>query len=353
MRIAQILAGYAEGDAISEEARIMQRYWSAQGHSCRIFAPVSTTAPNDADACSPVAAFNAREVDLLVFHYSMHSEATAMYLAASCPKVVRYHNITPSVFFRGMDDAVASQLDHARSQLTEVAQAANAIWSVSDYNTADFQAGLTIPVITVPLFSDGASAKPLPDPDMLAMLGGGLTNFFFVGRMAPNKSIETLIEAFAWYHHCIDSRSRLVLAGSEWSCPRYFALLRLFAAQLNLSSVLFLNYVMNDQLAACYATARVFVCASQHEGYCLPLVDAMRYGVPVLANHCGGMPQTLGQGGLLLADASPREWASTMQLLSSDGALRERVLLAQRQRLVELDRSREGELEALVAQATG
>jgi len=174
-----------------------------------------------------------------------------------------------------------------------------------------------------------------------------------VGRIAPNKNIETLIEAYAWVHRCVDSRSRLVLAGSEWSCPRYFALLRLFAARLNLPNVLFLNYLLNEQLAACYTMASVYVCASRHEGYCLPLVDAMHYGIPVLANHCGGMPQTVGSGGLLLRDASAKEWAGAMHLLAHDAGLRERVLAGQQKRLVELDRSREEELAERIAQVTG
>jgi len=353
MRIVQMLAGYAEGDAISEEARLIQRNLIAQGHRCELVAPADSIAPSVADECHPCSTLHMTEMDLLIFHYSTDSEATAMYLAASCPKVVRYHNITPSTFFRGMEPTVAWQLDRAHDQLAEVVRTAHAVWSVSDYNSTDFEPGLTTPVVTVPLFSEGAAARPTPDPGMLAMLGGGLTNFFFVGRIAPNKNIETLIEAYAWYHRCVDSRSRLVLAGSEWSCPRYFALLRLFAARLNLPNVLFLNYLLNEQLAACYTAASVYVCASRHEGYCLPLVDAMRYGIPVLANHCGGMPQTVGPGGLLLSDASPKEWAGAMHLLASDAALREQVLSGQQKRLVELDRSREGELAARVAQVTG
>ncbi|MDP6491242.1 MAG: glycosyltransferase [Kiritimatiellia bacterium] len=351
MRIAQILAGYADGDAISEEARLMQRLLREQGHSCELVAPRASTSPRYADDCQPLSGFSADNVDLLIFHYSTASDATALYLAAGCRKVVRYHNITPSAFFRGMDDGVANQLDRAHAQLAEVLQAADAVWSVSDYNAAAFASSLTTPVVTVPLFSEPVATRAEPDPGMLAMLGGGLINFFFVGRIAPNKSIETLIEAFAWYYRCVDAHSRLVLAGSEWSCPRYFALLRLLAARLDLSNVLFLKFVSDEQLAACYASARLFVCASQHEGYCLPLVDAMHYDVPVLASRCGGMPQTLGPGGVLLDEATPRQWCSAMHLLASDDTLRARVLAGQQQRLAELAAPRAEELAALVAGA--
>jgi glycosyltransferase involved in cell wall biosynthesis len=349
MRIAQMLAGYADGDAISEEARLVQHLLREQGHSCELVAPRASTSPRYANACQPLSGFDADTVDLLIFHYSTASDATALYLAADCPKVVRYHNITPSAFFRGMDDGVADQLDRAHAQLAEVLQAADAVWSVSDYNTTAFESSLTTPVVTVPLFSEPMPTRAEPDSGMLAMLGGGLTNFFFVGRIAPNKSIETLIEAFAWYYRCVDARSRLVLAGSEWSCPHYFALLRLLAARLDLPNVLFLKFVSDEQLAACYASANLFVCASRHEGYCLPLVDAMHYGIPVLANRCGGMPQTLGSGGALLNEASPREWCGAMHLLTSDEALRARVLAGQQQRLSELAQPRGEELAALVA----
>ena len=351
MHIVQLLAGYADGDAISEEARLMQRLLRAEGHRCDLFAPAESIAPRHADECAALEQLDWREIELLIFHYSTDSEATDLFMGASCPKVVRYHNITPTSFFRGLDDAVANQLERALARLGEVVTAAREVWCVSDFNAEGFPEGLATPVRTVPLFSEVAAARPAPDPAMLAQLGGGLTNFFFVGRVAPNKSLERLIEAYAWYHRCIDARSRLVLAGSEWSCPRYFALLRLLAARLNLPNVLFLNFVSNEQLAACYASARLLVCASEHEGYCLPLVDAMRYDIPVLANHCGGMPQTLGQGGVLLEQASPREWSAAMHLLATDDALRERVREAQRRRLVELDAPRERELADLVARA--
>ncbi len=353
MRVVQLLAGYADGDAISEEARLIQRGLRAAGMECELFAPQASIAPRQADACQGLEALRLTASDLLIFHYSTDSAATPLYLAAPCPKVVRYHNVTPASFFRGFDDAVADQLDRAHSRLEQVVRAAREVWCVSDFNAADFPSDLSMPVVTVPLFSEVAGARPAPDAAMLARLGGGLTNFFFVGRIAPNKSVETLIEAYAWYHRCVDARSRLVLAGSEWSCPRYFSLLRLLAARLNLPNVLFLNYVADAQLAACYASARVLVCASRHEGYCLPLVDAMRYEIPVLANYCGGMPQTLGTGGVSLEQASPREWASAMHLLAADEGVRARVLDGQRRRLEQLDQPRDAELAALVARVAG
>jgi len=353
MRVVQLLAGYADGDAISAEARLMQRSLRAAGGLCELFAPSTSIAPRRADECGTLEQLRLESSDLLIFHYSTDSAATALFLAASCPKVVRYHNVTPDSFFRGLDPAVAAELRRAHARLGEVVQAAREVWCVSDFNAAGFPAELTTPVTTVPLFSEVSSARAAPDPDMLARLGGGLTNFFFVGRMAPNKSLETLIEAYAWYHRCVSANSRLVLAGSEWSCPRYFTLLRLYAARLNLPNVLFLDYVSDEQLAACYSSAQLFVCASRHEGYCLPLVDAMRYDIPVLANHCGGMPQTLGEGGVLLEQATPREWGSAMQLLASDEALRQQVLAGQRRRLVQLDQPRDAELAALVAGVTG
>jgi L-malate glycosyltransferase len=173
---------------------------------------------------------------------------------------------------------------------------------------------------------------------MAAKLGGPLKNLLFVGRIAPNKHVEDLILAFACFHRTINPASRLVLAGSERSCPRYYAMLRMLAARLDLTNVFFEGFLSEPQLAACYAEADLFVTASRHEGFCLPLVEAMAHDVPVIARDEGGMPEALGAGGVLFDDMEPRILAELFQLVLTDDALRGEILNSQKHRLDELRR---------------
>ena len=151
--------------------------------------------------------------------------------------------------------------------------------------------------------------------------------------MVPNKRVEDLILAVAWYTRTVSPFARLILVGSDRSCPRYFALLRLLALGLDLPNVCFEGFASEAGLAACYRAASLFVSASDHEGYCLPLVEAMHCGVPVIAKDTGGMPEALGGAGVLYTDLDAPELAELMHRVLADAALRAQVLESQRRRM--------------------
>ena len=151
--------------------------------------------------------------------------------------------------------------------------------------------------------------------------------------MAPNKCIEELITAFGWYQNAINPNSRLILVGSEWSCPRYFAMLRALTERLALSGVCFEGFVNDAALSAYYKTASIFACPSRHEGYCLPLIEAMCHHVPVLARRNGGMPEALGKSGVLFECDDPKELALLMDNIIQHSEQRQRILNAQEARL--------------------
>jgi glycosyltransferase involved in cell wall biosynthesis len=172
-----------------------------------------------------------------------------------------------------------------------------------------------------------------------------------VGRLAPNKRVEELILAFHAYHRGIQPQSRLVIAGSERSCPRYAALLRLLAHALRLPNVCFEGFASPAGLAALYARADLFVSASEHEGYCLPLVEAMANGVPVLARKTGGMPEALGGAGLLYDDLSPALLGELMGEAIHRPEMRRALLESQAKRMAAIRaRNPAEEVKALLAE---
>lgn len=332
-RVDQLVAGFADGDAISQEARFIRSTLRGMGLESDIFAPAESIGPGLEAGCGPLGEYVGGPDDILLYHYSTASSAGETFLASPTRRIVRYHNITPAEYFVGYDDALATRLREARSGLGRVVGAAECVWSDSRFNADEAQAAGASRGEVLPLFFNTAEWEVMPDPAMTSELGGGLRNVLFVGRIAPNKCVEELILAFAWYHRTIEPRSRLVLVGSDRSCPRYYAMLRLLAARLDLPNVYFKGFLSREQLAACYREADLFVCASRHEGYCLPLLEAMAHGVPVAARDIGGMPEAMGGAGVRFDDTEPRVLAELMHELCGDGPLRAEVLAAQQRRI--------------------
>lgn len=349
-RVDQLLAGFADGDAISQEARKFRDMVRGMGAESEIFAPADRIGVGVADECRPIEAYNGTSQDVVVYHYSIASTASSFFLESPARKIMRYHNITPADLFDGFDDDVAAQLRGARSGLLDVASKADSVCAVSQFNASELKAVGVERVSVMPLFFSLEDFDVDPDLGTLGKFGGPLKNILFVGRMAPNKCVEELILAFAWFNRCIDPCSRLILVGSERSCPRYYAMLRMLVGRLGLANVCFEGFLSNAQLAACYKAADLFVCPSRHEGYCLPLVEAMYHGVPVIARDIGGMPEAMGGSGVMFKDAEPRVLAELIHRVITDDGLRREIIDSQARRIAEIKgRDISGECRSLLA----
>ena len=334
--IHQIAAGFASGDAISLEAVAIRDVCRALGVPADIFVPAERTAPDARQEVRPLEEYRPTGAELLIYHYSIQTPATDVFRGSPARKVVIYHNITPASFFRAFDDGVAAQLEAARRELPEVLGRADAVWADSAFNAAEVAALGAKNVRVLPLLFSARAFDVPADPAVLQTLSGPSKKILFVGRMAPNKCVEELIEAFAWYHKCIERRSELILVGSERSCPRYFAMLRMFAAELDLMPVSFVRYASPAGLIAYYQRADLFVSTSRHEGYGLPMVEAMFRGVPVIARNTGGVPEAMDGAGVLFDEARPEELAALMARVLADEALRSEILDSQRARIQKL-----------------
>ena len=348
--VHQLTAGFAAGDAISLEAVAIREACRAMGLASEIFVPADRTAPGCRDQVRPAEEYRGSSSELLIYHFSIQSPATEMFRRTAARKAVIYHNITPSSFFRAFDPDVARQLDGARGELGEVAGLADAVWADSAFNAEEIRALGVRNVKVLPLLFSASAFEGPADPVVRRERASASKKILFVGRMAPNKCVEELIEAFAWYHTGIERRSELILVGSERSCPRYFAMLRMYAAELDLMPVSFVRYASPAGLAAFYEVADLFVTTSRHEGYCLPVVEAMVKGVPVVARRTGGVPEAMDGAGGMYDEASPGELACLMNRMLTDPALRGEVLASQQARVERL-RARPvvQELQALLA----
>lgn len=335
-RVDQLLAGFADGDAISKEARKFRDAIRGLGVESEIFVPADRIGVGVAGDCRPIEAYYGTQEDVVVYHYSIATRASSFFLNSSARKILRYHNITPADFFDGFDDNVAAQLREARSGLRDIALAADSVLADSEFNASELRASGIERVSVMPLLFAIGDIEVDPNPGILRKFSGQLKNILFVGRMAPNKCVEELILAFAWFNRCIDPCSRLILVGSERSCPRYYAMLRMLTGRLGLANVCFEGFLAKGQLAACYKVADVFVCTSRHEGYCLPLIEAMCHGVPVIAREIGGMPEAMGGSGVMFEDAEPRVLAELIYRVITDPKLHHEIIDSQSKRIAEI-----------------
>ena len=170
--------------------------------------------------------------------------------------------------------------------------------------------------------------------------GDGCTNVLFVGRVVPNKKFEDVIRAFALYQRSFDAEARLILAGGEETLPSYARQLKAWAKALGARNVVFTGKIPFPELLALYRTASVFLCMSEHEGFCVPLLEAMYFDVPVVARRCAAVGETLGDSGVQLASASPEEATAAIRALMSSGEVREQVLAKQCLRLADFSHQR-------------
>lgn len=350
MQIHQILAGYADGDAISNQAIQLREIFRRWGHRSEIYAEPSRVSPSLKQDCRPLADYSAQVDDLVLHHYGIASPAVEVFLAAGGRKILVYHNITPAEYFAGFDDAVAAQLRLARAELPVIARQVQAVWTVSQFNARELVSLGIANVKVFPLPFSPVSRSQAPDPHILRKLRGPLKNILFVGRIAPNKRVEDLILAFAWYHRGINPYSRLLIVGSPQSAPRYFTMLRMLAGDLVLPNVCFEGFASPAGLLAYYQVADLYVSTSAHEGYGLPLVEAMAHGIPVIARAVGGTPEAMDGAGLLYDDLTPAELGALFNSVLTDSTLRAEVVASQASRVQRaLERNLEAEVKELLA----
>ena len=198
-----------------------------------------------------------------------------------------------------------------------------------------------------------------PDADTVRQYSDGRTNILFVGRIAPNKKQEDIIRAFDCYRKTYDETARLILVGSAGGTERYAERLAKYAEALGSGeNVIFPGHISFRQILAFYRTADAFLCMSEHEGFCVPLIEAMKFGVPVIARDMCAVPETLGGAGILLDDGQPEKAAAALRRVMKDDALRARLQAAAAERIAALSYENVGRrileiLRMFIGQAEG
>jgi glycosyltransferase involved in cell wall biosynthesis len=332
-RIAIVSLCIAPGDAVGNDALEMHRILSGQGHTVDLFnSHWVKKSPYTKDVADLPAFLGDDPNAILIYHHAVGWAAGMdMLRQTTCKRIVKYHNVTPGRFFAGFPGDQLRVCQEGREQLRELARADCDLYlSDSPYNQSELLDAGAPPerCAVVPPFHHIDRLDALkPDSDVLRRMRDGKTNLLFVGRRAPNKGHRFLIDAFAAYHEHYDSNSRLLLVGKEdRHLIGYSNLLREQASRLGLfGHVHFIDAVSESELRGYFETASAFLVASEHEGFCVPVVEAMALKVPIVAYGTTAVPHTVGDAGLVWEEPDPFLLAQSIDTVVRDSAIRRRL----------------------------
>ena len=341
MIINQWVPAAHRGDAIGDSARQVREILRAAGHQSDIYALTM-----DDELRGDVRSFaepSARTGQITFFHFALPSPMTEAFASLSGIRVLQYHNITPAQFFAPYDAGMFRLAALGRQELRSLAGRVDLALGDSEFNRQELEELGFAPTGVMPIAVNlGRLTGAPPRPALEKILGDGLMNILFVGRIVPNKRIEDHIRLAEMYKRYIDSYYRFIFVGRYDGLPRYTAMIRALIVQYRMlpERFLFTGPVPDEELAAYYRWADAYVSLSEHEGFCVPLVEAMATDVPVLAYAAGAVPETLGGAGLLFAPKDLEFAAEMLGTLVYDRPVRDRVLEGQRARLRDFAPSR-------------
>jgi glycosyltransferase involved in cell wall biosynthesis len=274
--------------------------------------------------------------DILLYQLSTASPVADFLMSRPETLVLDYHNITPPSFYDGWEDHTSQKVALARSQVAALAPVAALGIADSSFNAAELRQLGCPATAVVPILVEMDGHRPGADEDELARLAAGHgpgTVLLFVGRISPNKTQHHLVEALWLYRRWYDPEARLHLVGPAVTAAYAEAVFSL-AEELGIGhAVRHGEHLSEAELAAWYADADVFVCLSEHEGFCIPLLEAMRSGLPIVAFAAGAVPETLGDAGILLDSKRPSVVASAVDRVRRDYDLADQLVVAGHRRL--------------------
>lgn len=277
---------------------------------------------------------------LLLVHLSMGDDSLDEVAELSIRKAVVYHNITPAHYFVGLNESHRQFAEKGREQLARFAAVAELGIGDSEFNRRELEAAGFAKTAVVPILVNWDAYDVVPDPTVLRALSDERTSILAVGQIVPQKAVHDVVAAFARYR-AADPTARLFLVGTTANAGSYLDRLRAEINELGLDGAVTLTGgVLFEQLVAYYRGASAFVTLSDHEGFCVPLLEAMRFDLPVVAHAAAAIPDTLGDAGILLEDKRPETVAAALERAVRDRELRADLVARGRRRLQEFSRER-------------
>ncbi|MCM3261598.1 glycosyltransferase family 4 protein [Paenibacillus lautus] len=292
-KIHQVIDALDYGDAVSNHCLELQEIFNEFGIPNTIYSKFYNE--KVAKHRLSIEKIKVAEEDVLIFHFSGKSVVIEDIVKLSCKKIMIYHNITPHYYFEGMEPHYTHCLE-GRQQLVQLSEKFDLYVGVSEYNVMELSEIGCSPCAILPITVD-LEIKNTP-PRNKGVVGDG-RKFIFVGRVAPNKRHEDVLNIFEYYYTYINTNSELFLIGNYSDYELYYKRLVNIVDTLNSKErITFTGKVTSEELDYHYKSADAFISMSEHEGFCVPLLESMSYGVPTFAYSAGAIDSTIGNAGI-------------------------------------------------------
>jgi glycosyltransferase involved in cell wall biosynthesis len=320
MIVRQLLSGAGPHDAVTTEARQFRSWfrrwgWGGSDHAARI-------APGTNRAIASLGRLRPGAEDVLLIHHSAGMPGIEAVLSLPNPKLLLYHNVTPPDWLWEHAPLVALHCAIGREQLPSVLARVDVAAADSEFNASELRALGMSRAEVIPLLTDRARLGG-PDGSRHGRAGSPPT-ILFVGRLSPHKRQEEAIRAFALYRRHRSPSARLILVGDPIT-PEYVAHLHALGGRLAPGAVQIDSNLSNAELGERYRSADAFLCLSDHEGFCIPVLEAFHFGLPVIARPAGAIPETVGDAALLVDDPDLAVVAELVHLALTDTDLRDEL----------------------------
>lgn len=340
VQVHQVLATLGYGDAIGNEALGIRDVLTGAGYESRIYVQTADHRLEDETEEYQDLVEDSRADNVLIHHFSIGSRASRVAFALPDRMILRYHNITPPEYFVGVNRALVRLCFSGRRELRAYTGRCDLALGASEFSRRELEAMGFPRADVLPILPHFGHLDLPPDRMLAAGFDDDRTNILFVGRMIPNKRVDDLIRFFHAYRTRYDATARLLLVGAHDGFMDYVAALHALAAALDAADVHLIGHVRDEELTALYDVADLFLSASEHEGFGVPLLEAFRKQVPVVAFAAAAVPETMDGGGVLYENKDPRHVAAVIDAVLSDPALRDEIVRSQDAALDRLSRRR-------------
>lgn len=334
MVIEQFLPTLHYGDAIGNSTLRIHHYLKGKGIDSRIVA--QHIDPRLQEEAVLFSEYRETKGAIKILHFATPSELSGFFKTASGRKVLIYHNITPAHFFTDFSESLTRLSTEARQQLKELRDSFDLAIADSNYNATELEELNFREIKVYPIPVNLTDYEQEHSPNLYQMLKDDRKNILFVGRVTPNKKIEDLVKTVIFYKKYLSPAVRLVVAGNTQSLPKYFHSLKDLAARFYLTAedVFFTGHITFPELLALYKSADVFLSMSEHEGFCLPLIESCHFRLPVVAYDAGAVADTLGDAGMILQQKDVAHSAAVVERVLEDQGLRSSLQAKQAERMV-------------------
>ena len=333
IRIIQFLPTLAYGDAIGNNVVAIDALLKKEGYETKIYAQ-NIDQRLEKGLCEHLDNFSSTKDDIILYHLSIGGETNRIFKKCEGKKWVIYHNVTPAHFFEKYDKRLYELCKTGLDNVKELATAPDLCIADSSFNKDDLVSyGYKCPIEVLPIIIRFEDYEKTPNKAVINKYSDDYVNIIFTGRISPNKKHEDIINAFYYYKKFINPKSRLLLIGAHNEDDNYYQKLKLYVEESNIEDVVFTGHIAFDEILAYYKVADVFLCMSEHEGFCVPLVEAMYFEVPIIAYAEAAVPETLGGSSILLDTKDPKVVAEAIDMVVKDEDLRKTIIANQNERL--------------------